>query len=89
MWVCVHGDLGMWQWLGGPEGFSELEDWTQLQRVSFPCGDERCSDWCLGKPPFAGIGIQAMPGNQPKGSDEGLTDCPVPSSVSGDIRPLF
>ena len=36
MWVCVHGDLGMWQWLGGPEAFSELEDWTQLQRVSFP-----------------------------------------------------
>ena len=59
MWVCVHGDLGMWQWLGGPEGFSELEHWTQLQRVSFPCGDERCSDWCLGKPPFGGIGIQA------------------------------
>ncbi|VDP54142.1 unnamed protein product [Soboliphyme baturini] len=24
----------MWQWLGGPEGFSELEDWTQLQRAS-------------------------------------------------------
>ena len=59
MCVCVHGDLGMWQWLGGPEGFSELEDWTQLQRVSFPCGDERCSDWCLRKPLFAGIGIQA------------------------------
>ena len=29
------------------------------------------------------------PGNQPKGSDEGLTDTPVPSSVSGDIRLLF
>ena len=59
MWVCVHGDLGMRQWLGGPEGFCQLEDWTQLQRVSFPCGDERCSEWCLRKPPFAAIGIQA------------------------------
>ena len=59
MWVCVHGDLGMWQWLGGPEGFCELEVWTQLQRVSFPCGDERRSNWCLRKPQFAGIGIQA------------------------------
>ena len=37
MWVCVHGDLRMWQLLGGPEGFCQLEDWTQLQRVSFPC----------------------------------------------------
>ena len=32
---------------------------TQLQRASFSCGDEICSDCFLMKPPYSDIGNQA------------------------------
>ena len=82
----LRGDVGMWRWLRGPEGFSLLERLTQLLRACFPRGDERCSEWGLRKPPSASIGEQTS-------EDRCLeTKAKVPirvkglSSVSWDIR---